>query len=360
MLLVHYLFYYAPLKCHSVIQRYPDEVSFRAHLEDVFYLFSFDAKKQGIFYTRLKSFDQERIVATLSRLGGGVVFLDDTRFPDALRSLEDCPLVLYYIGDLDLVNDPLLAFVGPRKPSQYGCDVTALLVKEVSSYFVTVSGMVAGIDRVAHLTALDLGCPSIAVVGTGLDTVYPVSNQDVFDRLIHDGLVLSEFPLGVDVKAFHFPQRNRIVSGLSQGVVVCEAGQKSGALITARFSLEQGRDVFAVPGSVFSSDTVGVHALIQDGAKLVRNGQDILEDLQFQALPLSSSHKNPVRTLDLGSLSEKEKCVFQGMSDQPMTVDDIVLFSDLDLHVVLQVLTLLSFKSFVKQLPGSLYQKSVS
>ncbi len=211
-----------------------------------------------------------------------IVTLADAEYPQALLNIPDPPLVLYIKGRLDLLNLRSLAVVGSRNSTAQGVRNAEAFAKAASeSIFCIVSGMAHGIDAAAHKGGLQGAGSSIAVVGTGLDKVYPAANRELAHQLAQQGTIISEFPLGTPPLAANFPRRNRIISGLSEGCLIVEASLQSGSLITARMALEQGREVFAIPGSIHSPQSKGCHALIKQGAKLVESAQDILEELGF-------------------------------------------------------------------------------
>ena len=213
---------------------------------------------------------------------GGFAFLlhSDPDFPESLRDIDDAPLLLYCRGDLSLLRGPAVAVVGSRDCTREGVALTAFIARDLSRAGVTViSGMAKGIDRAAHLAAMEGPGRSIAVLGTGVDVPYPVGNADIYGLLAGKGLVLSEFGPGVTARPTHFPVRNRLISGLSQGVLVVQAAGRSGSLITAHLALEQNRSVFAAPGHPFSAESAGCHELIRKGAIPVFKADDILADL---------------------------------------------------------------------------------
>lgn len=208
-----------------------------------------------------------------------MITLADDAYPPLLREIADPPLALHVRGDRSLLTRPAVAIVGSRRASPYGVNAAAMLARDVAGAgIVIVSGGARGIDAAAHQATLDAGGPTVAVLGTGIDVVYPLSNRRLFRRIEDRGLVVSEFPPGTPPKPEHFPIRNRIISGLCRGTVIVEATRRSGSLITARMAAEQGRDVFAVPGSIFGSGSEGTHRLIQYGAKLVHDANDVLEE----------------------------------------------------------------------------------
>ncbi|GAB6038737.1 hypothetical protein JCM15519_32960 [Fundidesulfovibrio butyratiphilus] len=217
------------------------------------------------------------------KVGARVLCWSDPAFPSRLRQTGSAPILLYYQGDLSLLNNPSLTMVGSREASRYGIELARRIAGDLSDKGMTiVSGLAFGIDREAHLGGLSGPGSSVAVLGTGIDVLYPSSNRDVWLGLCEKGLVVTEFPPGTKPLGANFPQRNRIMSGLSLGVLVVEAKVKSGSLITARLAMEQGRDVFAVPGPVSLPSYRGCHELINQGAKLVHGAEDILVELAPQ------------------------------------------------------------------------------
>lgn len=208
------------------------------------------------------------------------ITLADDSYPELLRHIADSPLVLHFRGDASLLGRPALAIVGSRKASPYAINAADQLSRQLAlSGLVIVSGLALGVDSAAHTAALDAGGTTIAVLGTGIDVVYPPANRRLFQRIEEHGLIVSELPPGSPPRPEHFPIRNRIISGLTHGTVIVEATSRSGSLITARMALEQGREVFAVPGSIFSPGSEGTHRLVQSGAKLVHDAQDVLDEL---------------------------------------------------------------------------------
>lgn len=208
-----------------------------------------------------------------------VTLLDDT-YPRLLREIHDPPLALHYLGDLSLLARPSLAIVGSRIASPYAINAAAHLSRKIAPAGLTiVSGLARGVDSAAHAAALDAGGTTIAVLGTGIDVIYPRSNKRLFNRIAEQGLIVTELPPGSPPLAAHFPVRNRIISGLSLGTVIVEATRHSGSLITARMAAEQNREVFAIPGSIFSAGSEGTHRLVQYGAKLVHDEEDVFNEL---------------------------------------------------------------------------------
>ncbi|WP_051585788.1 DNA-processing protein DprA [Caldanaerobius polysaccharolyticus] len=280
-----------------------------------------------------------------------VTFYDDS-YPELLRHIYDPPPVLFYAGDLS-IDSIAIAVVGSRKPSYYGLKAADRIARDLAVSGITVvSGMARGIDGAAQRAAIDAGGKTVAVLGCGVDVVYPPENRDLYEKIREKGLVVSEYPPGTQPVAGYFPQRNRIISGLSRGVVVVEAGEKSGSLITAQAALEQGRDVFAVPGNIFSPMSAGCHRLIKDGAKLVTSAQDILEEYQW------GIHAGPEREHQgTGDLSAEETKVYELIKlSETIHIDDLVAVAGIPVEKVNSILTLLELKGKVKRLPGKIYE----
>jgi DNA processing protein len=209
-----------------------------------------------------------------------VLTIEDDDYPPLLKEIADPPLVLHFRGDRTLFARMSVALVGSRRASPYGVNAAQHLARQlVSAGVVIVSGLARGIDAAAHYAALDAGGATIAVLGTGIDVIYPRSNRALYRRIESKGLIVSEFPPGTPPKPENFPIRNRVISGISHGTVIVEATRRSGSLITARMAAEQNREVFAVPGSIFSAGSEGTHRLVQYGAKLVHDANDVLEEL---------------------------------------------------------------------------------
>jgi len=254
-----------------------------------------------------------------------VITLADTDYPQALLNIPDPPFLLYIKGRLDLLNQASFAVVGSRNASVQGVRNAEAFAQALSeSALCIVSGMAHGIDAAAHLGGLIGQGSSIGVVGTGLDKVYPAANRNLAHRLAAEGMLISEFPLGTPPLAHNFPRRNRIISGLSLGCLVVEASLQSGSLITARMALEQGREIFAIPGSIHTPQAKGCHALIKQGAKLVENPNDILEELSWYSAnanhSISKLQPHPIfeylgfDPLDMGSLSQRSGLTIEELS----------------------------------------------
>ncbi len=282
------------------------------------------------------------------------ISVDSDYYPPLLKQLPCPPPVLYFRGDLSSIEQPAVAIVGSRRSTFYGKEVAQRLAGEMAAAGITiVSGMALGIDTAAHRGALDNNGYTIAVMGCGLDSCYPLRNADLMDQIIAGGAVLSEFPVGTKPLPNHFPQRNRIISGLSLGTVVVEATAKSGSLITAEYALEQDREVFAVPGNVGSPYSRGCHQLIKEGAHLVESAADILSEIS-SASPLEEQ----LTIEDYASLSDQEKSLLNLIPYQPMHIDDIINACGSSAAEVITTLLALEFKKVICQTPGKYFSRT--
>lgn len=277
-----------------------------------------------------------------------LTYFDDD-FPPSLKQIPDPPMVLYYKGQLK-TSRPGISVVGSRKCTDYGKWACQRMVEDLSDYGVSIiSGLALGIDKVAHKTALDKGLYTLGVLGCGVDRIYPLANKTIFKRMEEEGCILSEFPLGTEPLAHHFPIRNRLISGLGLGLLVVEAKLKSGTLITAGFAADQGREVFAIPGNINSLFSQGTNALIRDGAKLVSCGKDIAEEFP-DLIKVKEEAKKIQR--DLSSLSSNEAKVYKALALDPLATDDLSRSLDLDIQTILSCLTLMELKGLVVELDG--------
>jgi len=280
-----------------------------------------------------------------------VLVCEDTDYPPRLKQIHDYPPVLYVRGSLFPGDDPCLAAVGTRRPTIYGRQVAEEIVADLArSKIIIVSGLARGIDTLAHRAALDSGGKTIAVLASGLDIVYPAENAKLAQTIMEQGALVSEYPLGVRPKAENFPLRNRIMSGLSLGVLVVEAGERSGALITAFQAVEQNREVFAIPGSILSPASKGTNRLIQEGAKLVQNCADIIEELN-----LSIVAPEQIGIKEFLPVNEVESAVLKQLTPEPSHIDEICRRSGLTVPEVSSTLAMLELKGVAKQVGNMNY-----
>ncbi|MCH7977713.1 MAG: DNA-protecting protein DprA [Acidobacteria bacterium] len=299
----------------------------------------------------------------------GISFLTfrSSDYPPLLKEIFDPPLLLYAQGNIDLLKSPGLAIVGTRKPTAYGKAITGRLASDLAGRGLTiVSGLARGIDSTAHRGALDAGGKTIAVLGSGIDVVYPAEGKKLFAEIAEKGLLLSEFAVGSFPAPQNFPIRNRIISGLSLGVVIVEAAQYSGSLITARLAMEQNREVFAVPGSLTNRFSWGPHILIKQGAKLVQDWRDIVEELPAKVRQELSSPQDTTESADKASLfaeslSAPGKAIYDLLKvDEPVHIDEVLdALPQFSPSLVLANLLDLEFRSLVRQLPGKNFVKTL-
>lgn len=284
-----------------------------------------------------------------------VLSIFDEQYPERLKNIYDPPILLYYLGEFDPNDHDSIAIVGTRTPSSYGKSVTAHLVKElVEQHITVVSGFARGIDTIAHRTAVQSGGRTIAVLGNGIDRVYPSENRDLKNLIVQNGVYCTEFSIGTKPDAVNFPRRNRIISGLSLGVLVIEAGEKSGATLTAYYANDQNREVFAIPGRIGDSKSIGTNRLIQKGAKLVLDVDDILLEIES----LRKFHRKPFQ-LDIDfQLDGEEKVVFDKLSNEPMNIDKLAATINKSPFEILPILLNLEIKGCVRQLAGKMFVRA--
>ena len=288
-------------------------------------------------------------VKLLEKFEVGILSILENEFPEPLKRIYDPPVVLFYRGNLELLKNPMLGIVGTRAPTSAGKRVTRELTQGLAEAGVTVvSGFARGVDTTAHETALRYAASTIAVLGCGVDRVYPAENRHLFENMVSNGLLLSEFMVGTKPDAPNFPRRNRIISGLSQGIVVVEAGAKSGALITAYMALDQNREVFAVPGSIYNSQSMGTNRLIQQGAKLVTGIEDILQEIGGRfGLGVSQGQM----AMPIG-LEGEEARIFEALNTEPQHIDQLAEKLETTTFALLGTLLQLELKGLAQQLPG--------
>lgn len=282
----------------------------------------------------------------------------DREFPVSLKFISRPPQTLWIVGEVACLSEgKRVAIVGARACSPYGEDVAFQLARDLAQAgVIVVSGLAYGIDAAAHRGALAGGGKTIAVLGSGIGSTYPAKNQELRKSIERQGAVVTEFSPDQEANEKTFPQRNRIISGLSSGVVVVEAGSESGALITADFAADQGRDVFAVPGDIRSPKSVGTHRLIQQGAKLVMSAEDILVELKVvsqKSLPLFE----PLERAEKDFISEDERCILQLLGTCSMHMDDLVDQTGLAVEKMSGILTSLEISGRIRSLPGSRFEK---
>ena len=283
-------------------------------------------------------------------LGIQLIPLSSDDYPVLLREITDPPALLYVLGEKVWLKGNFISVVGTRKPTRYGINATRMIVSRlVENGIGIVSGFAYGIDAVAHMEAIKGGGYTIGVLGTGIDIVYPKVNRSLRRDIIESkrGCLISEFPIGDSPEPWHFPRRNRIISGLTQITLVIEASLKSGAMITAGYALEQGREVFAVPGNIDSENSQGTNQLIKEGAKLITSGDDVLEE--FNIIPKVTTIRPPELT--------EEEAVIWNILNEPRLEDDILNISGLDVSRFNIIITRLELKGLIERLPGRILKR---
>ncbi len=344
-------------------------------------LFSSSSQLPVVSRAYLRNPDMELLRADTEWLDDGrhcLLTFDNPDYPAVLKRIPDPPVALWLAGDVDLLWQPQIAIIGSRNPTRGGLDNAAAFARHLAKEgFVITSGMASGVDSAAHKAALNVSS-TIAVLGTGVDVVYPVTNRKLSAEIAAAGLLVSEFPLGTTARPSHFPSRNRIISGLSLGVLVVEAGVKSGTLITTRLAVEQGREVFAIPGSIHNPMSKGCHRLIRDGAKLVETGADVIQELGAVAAELAQElhqrlQEPSLKTeLEATSVQVPESAnqarlglpddpeyqkLWSNLSFDPQAVEKIIRLSGLTPQAVSSMLLVLELKGMVETHPGGAFSR---
>ena len=352
-----------------------------------------DHKKARLLFEYDNSPGVQHALSWSEIAGQCVLTLADKEYPQMLLSISDPPNVIYVQGNLEALNPkglPSLAIVGSRHASPQGLKIVRDFARELSKHGITIiSGLALGIDAEAHRGALDVDGSTIAIIGTGADQIYPLRNKELAMSMLKKGAIITEFPLATPAIAANFPRRNRLISGMAQGVLVVEATMESGSLITARMAAEQGREVFAIPGSIHSPFSRGCHKLIKQGAKLVETTQDILEELglssafsgQLSLASINTKHSRNSSGLSKGVQARniesaenqsskpgstietqkympslEEQSVIEAIGSAPSTLDDIAHRTGKGADVLLRILLSLEMAGVIRSLPGNQYQ----
>ncbi len=324
--------------------------AWKAPRRDLFVCPCLDEELVNNLHIMREKIDVHNLAASWEKKGIGVVCAADGEFPGRLRKIFDPPAVLYYRGRLPREDELLIAVVGARKASAYGRNAAAMLAAGLAEAGVgVVSGAARGVDSAAHQGALDGGGYTVAVLGCGVDVTYPPENGKLLDSIAEHGAIISEYWPGTSPQAQFFPVRNRIISGLARGVVVVEAAARSGSLITADWALEQGRDVFAVPGSIFSDTSGGANRLLKQGAKPVTKAADILEEYGFAPADDEQRPSRPEPAGDEGRVYAALSC------DTPLSAEEIVMKVGLPAQLVTYILLQLELKDMAAEFGGQRY-----
>ncbi len=303
----------------------------------------------------LKAAGLDKIALRLDMLGISIAFLgDDLVYPALLAGISDPPDLLFYKGRLSGQEERSIAIVGSRRETRYGRNQAHAIARDLAAKgVVIVSGLARGIDTAAHEGALDAGGRTIAVLGSGLSNIYPQENKDLVERILQGGgAVISELPPAAEPLAFHFPVRNRIVSGLSHGLLLVEAREKSGTMITVGHALEQGREVFSLPGDVDAPGSFIPHQMIREGARLCTDAGDILEDMGWQ---VPETGKAVQMSLPLENLSAEQSLIAEALRDEPRAFDELLVLTDLSASDLNTQITLMEMSGLLEALPGRVF-----
>lgn len=307
----------------------------------------FSKQQYDYFHSDEIMSEADRILEICSKKRINILTISDDEYPEMLKYIADPPVVLYVRGRIPKSNS--IAIVGSRKASGYGIENANKIAFNLAlADICIVSGMARGIDTAAHAGALEAGGETVAVLGCGADVPYPPENRNLMERIIDSGAVISEYPPGTPPSTFNFPDRNRIISGMSVGTLIVEAGMKSGSLITANYALEQGRDVFAIPGNINNYNSMGTNRLIKDGAKMVLSVDDILDELTFGSAPLvkKKSKRKKNRTANLGL---KEKRIISALKIEDLFDEELSEKTSIELTELFEILLELEFNGLVKK-----------
>lgn len=336
------------LKLMNSFENYQD--IFKLTDEQLKIYFKFDDTTISLLHNS-KKINLEEELKSLNSLGVNIVSLKDKDYPINLKNISHPPVFLYYKGDLSLADKNTIGIVGTRKPTIYGKRVCEKITSElVESGVVTVSGLAFGIDTICHKITLENSGKTIAVVGSGLDIPYPKENKNYWEEIGKRGLIISEFPMGTEPIAYNFTLRNRIIVGLSKGIVVIESKEKGGSLITAGLALEEGRDVFSVPGDIYSPASIGTNNLIKNSeAKLVTCGEDILKEFNWDI-----KEKNKVNL----NLSEDEFKIYNSLIKEK-NLDELVVSTGIKPKILLAILMDMEINGYISSINGGKYIRKV-
>ena len=339
-----------PQKFKRLYQHFPDlQTAWQASFGELLKADLQNKDIEAILEVKTK-INPDREWEKLEKLGIKVMTIREKEYPKLLKEIYSPPALLYIKGNLPENLDFTLAVVGTRKITTYGQQITPEIVKDLArANLIIVSGLALGIDALAHQSCLEAGGKTIAVLGSGLDLIYPVANRQLADKIIENGAIISEYPLGTQPLKQHFPARNRIISGSSLGTLVIEGDRDSGSLITARCALEQNREVFAVPGSVYNQASVGPNNLIKMGAKPVTAAHDVLEALNLELAQDFMENKKIIPD------TKEEEILLKYLSREPLHVDELIKKSKLNTSIVNSTLTMMEMKGKVRNLGGMNY-----
>lgn len=333
----------------AIIEFFSDYKSFIENIEQIKEIKGLDKRITGRILNN-RDFDLKGYLERAKSMGVKITFFGDDDYPINLNYIEDPPLMLYYLGDLKEDDMYGISMVGSRKCTSYGAWACKEIARDLSRNGIPIiSGLAYGIDKIAHETSLENKNRTIGVIGNGIDVIYPKTHKDLYERVSRNGAVVSEYPLGTTPKNYNFPYRNRIISGIGQGVVVVEAMKKSGTLITANYALDQGKDVFSIPGNINSFYSLGTNTLIREGAKIVTGVEDILEDIHC---PRESNESEEI-IIKLEDPTEND--IINILLNRPCTSDIISDQLGIAVEDINATLTKLEMKGYVTEEMGGIF-----
>lgn len=330
------------------------EMAFNASINDLKQIEGLSIRKAENFIEKKKNLCPEKILEDVQKRGIGILTFENPQYPYMLSQISDPPMVLYYKGDLFSCNlERTVAFVGSRRASFNGKEGVRKVIDSLSGTDITiVSGLASGIDAESHKCAIENNLKTIGVIASGFDYTYPVENKYLYEKLENGcGAVVTEYYPTFEPLKYRFPQRNRIVTGLSYGTVVAEAAIKSGALISANLTLEQGRELMCIPGAINNSNTEGVYKLLKDGATMVTSGEDVLNALNWEV------KRNNTISTEKTEMDELEKIIFGIISIEPKSFDELLQATSLKTDELLGVLTKMELKGLLVQIEGDRYKR---
>ncbi len=344
-----------PFRLKNLLDRFQSASAvYRASIRELVEVGGIDQTLAGIIKQQQDSSFAHAQLIMADKLQINIITFYDEAYPPLLRKISDPPMILFCKGDLDRLTQDSIALVGTRRPTEYGRVVTAKFARELAQKgFNIISGLARGIDTIAHNETVLVGGSTIAVLGSGIDQIYPYENKRLAQKICERGVLVSEHPIGTKPDAPHFPRRNRIIAGMSLATVVIEAGENSGALITAEQALEYNREVMAVPGHITNPQSAGCNRLIQQGAKLTRNIEDILEEISSPFLRQAS----PQAELPLFDLTEPEQKLLSLLTQEPQHIDVLAMRFGKPVSETLAVLLQLELRNLVYQLAGKKFIK---
>ncbi|SFC73425.1 DNA-processing protein DprA [Clostridium uliginosum] len=333
----------------KLIEQYETEENIYNNFEDI-------VKENKVLEKKIKNFEKNDLLyevlalkESLKKIGVGYITYSNPLYKEKLKQIKEVPYYLFYKGNIDLINKKSLAIVGARKFSNYGLATTKVLTKEIiTNNIALISGGARGIDSIAHKTALENDGNTIVVLGCGIDIVYPPENKALFSKIVEKGLIISEFPIGMPPLKYNFPLRNRIISGLSDGVIVIEATEKSGSLITARKAQEQNKPVLVVPGSILYKGAAGTNKLIKDGCDILTGVEDLKQFFDGNYINITPMQIKP----------EKSE-ILDIITDSPVHIDNILKNSSVDRGALYALLFEMQIKNEIICLPGNYYIKII-